>query len=99
MAEHTLHPLHKRRASRNLGLLVVLLALAAIIFGLAVVKIRHGDMMEAFDHQPRASMLPRDPDARPALPREPVADAVADPAADPATGAAATPTPEPEAAP
>lgn len=65
---HPLHDLHHRRASRNIGLLVVLLAFVVIIFGLSMVKIKGGDMMEAFDHQPRASMLPRDPDARPRVP-------------------------------
>ena len=90
MAQHTLHELHRRRAGRNWGLLVVLLAFVAIIFGLAVVKIQHGDMMEGFDHQPRASMLPRDPDARPREPRQPAA-AVPEAAADaPATDAATT---------
>ena len=73
MAQDTLHELHRRRAGRNWGMLVVLLAFVAIVFGLAVVKIQHGDMMEGFDHQPRASMLPRDPDARPREPRQPEA--------------------------
>lgn len=73
MARDTLHELHHRRAGRNFGMLAVLLAFVAIIFGLAVVKIGQGDMMEGFDHQPRASMLPRDPDARPREPRAPLA--------------------------
>lgn len=60
------HELHKRRRSRNLGLLVVLLAFVALVFGLSVVKITNGDMMEGYDHQPRASMLPMDPNAPPA---------------------------------
>ncbi|MDS9467623.1 hypothetical protein RGQ15_08550 [Paracoccus sp. MBLB3053] len=55
------HELHKRRRSRNLGLLVVLLSFVALVFGLSVVKITNGDMMEGYDHQPRASVLPRDP--------------------------------------
>ena len=57
------HELHQRRRSRNLGLLAVLLAFVVLVFGLSVVKITQGDMMQGFDHRPRASMLPRDPDA------------------------------------
>ncbi|SIQ65700.1 hypothetical protein SAMN05421641_11169 [Paracoccus thiocyanatus] len=55
------HELHKRRRSRNIGLLVVLLAFVALVFGLSVVKITQGDMMQGYDHRPRASMLPKDP--------------------------------------
>ncbi|HWL55966.1 MAG TPA: hypothetical protein VNQ78_04730 [Paracoccus sp. (in: a-proteobacteria)] len=55
------HELHRRRRSRNLGLLGVLLAFVALVFGLSIAKITSGDMMEGYDHQPRASMLPRDP--------------------------------------
>ena len=40
------HELHQRRRSRNLGLLFVLLAFVALVFGLSVVKITQGDMME-----------------------------------------------------
>lgn len=65
------HELHKRRRGRNLGLLVVLLAFVALVFGLSVVKITNGDMMEGYDHQPRATMLPKDPD--PAARTAPVA--------------------------
>ena len=86
MAQDTLHELHRRRAGRNWGMLAVLLAFVAIMFGLAVVKIQHGDMMEGFDHQPRASMLPRDPDARPREPRQPATPGAA------TTGAATTGT-------
>lgn len=60
---HVEHELHKRRRSRNLGLLAVLLAFVALVFGLSVVKITQGDMMQGYDHRPRASVLPRDPDA------------------------------------
>lgn len=66
------HELHKRRRSRNIGLLVVLLAFAALVFGLSIAKITNGDMMEGFDHQPRASVLPHDPNP-PAKPAGPVA--------------------------
>ncbi len=66
------HELHHRRRSRNLGLLAVLLAFVALVFGLSVVKITQGDMMEGYDHRPRASVLPQDPNA-PARNAAPVA--------------------------
>lgn len=52
------HELHQRRASRNWGLFATLVALVAIIFGITVAKITDGDLMQAYDHQPRASKLP-----------------------------------------
>ena len=66
------HELHQRRRSRNLGLLAVLLAFVALVFGLSVVKITQGDMMEGYDHRPRAAVLPQDPNA-PARNAAPVA--------------------------
>ncbi|MBC7146187.1 MAG: hypothetical protein H5U24_12385 [Thioclava marina] len=50
--------LHTRRFSRNAGLGVVLLGFVAIVFGLTVVKVERGSTMEAYDHQPRTSLLP-----------------------------------------
>ncbi|GAB4387285.1 hypothetical protein [Albidovulum sp.] len=41
MALRTEHELHRRRSGRNLGLGLVLGVLAALIFGLSVVKISH----------------------------------------------------------
>lgn len=61
MALQVEHELHKRRRSRNMGLLVVLLCFVALVFGLSVVKITNGDLMQGYDHRPRASMLPKDP--------------------------------------
>lgn len=55
------HEIHRRRRSRNVGLAVVLVAFVALVFGLTVVKVQQGDMMEAFDHQPRVSVLPEEP--------------------------------------
>ncbi len=57
------HDLHRRRGSRNVGLALVLAAFVALVFGLSVAKIRNGDLMQAFDHQPRVSVLPADPAA------------------------------------
>ncbi|WP_017999803.1 hypothetical protein [Paracoccus sp. N5] len=61
MALHVEHELHRRRRSRNIGLAVVLAAFVALVFGLSVVKITQGDMMQGYDHRPQASMLPKDP--------------------------------------
>lgn len=62
MALNTEHELHKRRRSRNVGLGVVLVAFVALVFGLTVVKVQQGDLMEAYDHQPRVSILPPEAD-------------------------------------
>nr|WP_111298972.1 hypothetical protein [Paracoccus saliphilus] len=66
MALRPEHEIHTRRRSRNVGLGIVLLSFVALVFALTVVKVQQGDMMEAFDHQPRVSLTPV-PDAAPAL--------------------------------
>ena len=58
MALNTEHEIHKRRRSRNVGLGLVLVAFVALVFGLTVVKVQQGDLMEAYDHQSRVSELP-----------------------------------------
>ncbi|MDO5647908.1 hypothetical protein [Paracoccus sp. (in: a-proteobacteria)] len=58
MALRAEHQLHNRRRSRNVGLGVVLIAFVVLVFALTVVKVTQGHMMEAFDHQPRTSLLP-----------------------------------------
>lgn len=65
MSLHTEHELHGRRRSRNTGLGIVLLAFVALVFALTVVKVRQGGMIEAFDHQPRVSLTPIEPEANP----------------------------------
>lgn len=60
MALRTEHDLHRRRRSRNVGLGLVLVGFVALVFGLTVVKVREGGLMEAYDHQPRTSILPQD---------------------------------------
>jgi len=52
------HELHQRRFGRNLGLGLVLVGFVVIIFGLTVVKVSNGNMIEGYDHQPRNSLLP-----------------------------------------
>jgi hypothetical protein len=61
--------LHQRRFGRNMGLGLVLVAFAALVFGLTVVKVKTGNPMEAYDHQPRVTMTPAtEPVNRPAAP-------------------------------
>lgn len=57
------HELHTRRKSRNLGVLIVLLAFVALVFGLTVVKVVElGDArkFESNDHVLRPALLPMD---------------------------------------
>lgn len=56
----TEHELHRRRRSRNVGLGLVLVGFVVLVFGLTVVKVRQGDLMEGFDHQPRTSLIPQE---------------------------------------
>lgn len=58
MALRSEHEIHGRRRSRNVGLGLVLVGFVALVFGLTVVKVRQGDLMEAYDHQPRVSITP-----------------------------------------
>jgi hypothetical protein len=58
MVLHREHELHKRRLSLNVGVGLALVSLAALIFGITVVKIANGSLMEAYDHKPRATVLP-----------------------------------------
>lgn len=60
MGLQTEHSLHRRRRSRNVGLGLVLFGFAALVFGLTVVKVQQGDLLEAYDHQPRVSIVPQD---------------------------------------
>ncbi|MEZ5685030.1 MAG: hypothetical protein R3D78_14900 [Paracoccaceae bacterium] len=50
--------MHRARFSRNAGLGLVLVAFAALVFGLTVVKAQRGGSLEAYDHQPRVTLLP-----------------------------------------
>lgn len=59
------HELHGRRRSRNVGLGFVLIGFVALVFALTVVKVQQGNMLEAFDHQPRVSLLPVEEPAQP----------------------------------
>ncbi len=52
------HEIHKRRMGRNIGTALCLIGFCAVVFGLTIAKVREGSMLEAHDHQPRASQLP-----------------------------------------
>lgn len=59
MALQVEHELHRRRLGRNVGLGLVLLGFAALVFGLTVVKIlTFGDVraVEDFDHVSRPEL-------------------------------------------
>ena len=45
------HELHRRRLGRNLGLALVLLGFAGLVFGLTLVKTKRGD----FSMQPQSA--------------------------------------------
>lgn len=62
MALRTEHELHRRRMGRNIGLGLVLLAFVALVFGLTIVKVTGGGSLEGFDHQPRVSLTPPEPE-------------------------------------
>ena len=53
------HDLHRRRFGRNAGVALTLVAFVAVVFGITVAKISSGGLLEAYDHQPRASVLPQ----------------------------------------
>lgn len=56
MAIKVEHELHKRRSGRNIGLGLVLVGFVAIVFGLTVVKLNNGGVIEGFDHAVRPSI-------------------------------------------
>lgn len=58
MAPRVEHELHRRRRSRNVGLLVVLLAFVVLILALTVVKISEGNPMKGYDHRVQDLYLP-----------------------------------------
>jgi hypothetical protein len=54
------HDLHKRRAGRNLGVALLLVAFGALVFGLTIAKVSGGGQLEAFDHTYRPALDPAD---------------------------------------
>ncbi len=57
MAIKSEHELHIRRRKSNLLLGLVLGGFVAIVFGVTIAKMKDGQMMEAFDHSLRSSLL------------------------------------------
>jgi hypothetical protein len=57
MAIHKDHDLHKRRAKSNILLGVVLGSFVTLVFAITMVKLKDGQMMEAFNHSLRSSLL------------------------------------------
>jgi hypothetical protein len=56
------HEIHHRRFGRNLGVGLLLVAFAAVVFGLTIAKVSGGGSIEAFDHSYRSSILPPEAD-------------------------------------
>ena len=51
------HELHARRGRRNLLLAGILAGFVVLVFAITVVKLSSGQLMEAFDHVVRPSLL------------------------------------------
>ncbi|SFH15435.1 hypothetical protein SAMN04488020_107131 [Palleronia marisminoris] len=52
------HEIHRRRRSRNVGMLVVLIGLICVVFGLTMVKVKQLGAAQSFDHVVRPELLP-----------------------------------------
>ena len=53
------HDLHRRRASRNVGVGLTLVAFIVLVFGLTVAKVQRGGTIEAYDHSFRPALADR----------------------------------------
>ncbi len=53
------HDLHTRRAGRNIGVGLSLIAFIAVIFGLTVAKINTSGPIQGYDHAPRPELADR----------------------------------------
>ena len=60
MAIRATHELHDRRASRNRGVAIVLVAFIAVVFGLTVVKVQTIGATQGFDHVVRPELIVKD---------------------------------------
>lgn len=56
MAINQQHELHTRRGGRNRALGLVLGGFVVLVFGVTIVKLSSGAMMEGFDHAVRPSI-------------------------------------------
>lgn len=50
------HEIYRRRLSRNVGVGLVLVGFAAVVFGLTVAKVTDGNLAEGFDHVVRPAL-------------------------------------------
>jgi len=50
------HELHERRKGRNIWLGLVLAGFVTLVFGVTVVKMSQGEMIEGYDHIVRPSI-------------------------------------------
>ena len=57
------HELHDRRRGRNLGVAALLLAFAALMFGITVAKLDTAGPIQGFDHVVRPELLPQSQEA------------------------------------
>ena len=53
------HDLHRRRASRNIGVGLTLVAFILLVFGLTIAKVQRGGTIEAYDHSFRPGLAER----------------------------------------
>ncbi len=51
------HELHARRRSRNFWVLLGLVSFVVLVFGITIVKLQGGHLLEGFDHTYRNSLL------------------------------------------
>lgn len=52
------HEIYSRRKGRNIAVVLCCLGMVVMIFGVTIVKVQNGGMIEGFDHTYRASVLP-----------------------------------------
>jgi hypothetical protein len=53
------HEIHRRRLGRNVGLGLTLVAFAAVIFGLTVVKVAESGPIQGYDHVVQPGLVPK----------------------------------------
>ena len=58
------HDLHRRRASRNVGVGLTLVAFIVLVFGLTIAKVQRGGTIEAYDHSFRPGLAERHEEGR-----------------------------------
>ena len=58
------HELHSRRYGRNMGLGLILGGFVALVFGITIVKLADGQMIQGYDHTTRPML---DPEIREAV--------------------------------